>query len=407
MTIISRQTLILMILLSSSLWVGCSKKEQNAKSSTVSEPKIKLHEIEIKVKKDSLSPNQKQLIKQIDEKKMVDSNLLLEIILETHKEEFLQSGFQNQGIEINSPLTNYFDPLLDSLSQGTGPHEFKVAYEKKLLDLHGGQPMKYNKAHTSVFSPVFANRMQCYSGTVLFHLLYGRLKKSAFFEAHQVFIYEDGHVLPGYMSRVDNQWHLFGVETTLGGLAKKIYGPTSGLKGVRVVDAHVALGIEALKDYITNKASVLKTALEKTASLYDIPLEQTESSLSNMSISMDGTLGSGATISDTSFYLNSSLFSFGDSSQVPGGDRERGSVDEFTPKAGTSGSRILSHPGTWKTGLSYQTGPQAPAIPPTTGDMKMEFIPNLNLIDLIFAKENSENEKIYIQLGGIEKFSSL
>ena len=193
-----------------------------------------------------------------------------------------------------------------------------MAYEKNLLDMHGKQPMKYNKAHTSVFSPIFANRMQCYSGTVFFSLLYGRSKKSAFFEANPVFIYEDGHVLPGYMSRVDDQWHLFGIETTLGGPAKKIYGSASGLKGVRVVDAHLALGIEALKNHITNRASVLKIALEKTASLYDIPLEQTETSLSNVSISMDGTLGSGTTVSETSSYLSSSLFSFGDSSQPRG-----------------------------------------------------------------------------------------
>ena len=132
------------------------------------------------------------------------------------------------------------------------------------------------------------------------------------------------------MLEVDSQWHLFGIETTLGGSAKKIYGPASGLKGVRVVDAHLALGIEALKNQITNRASVLKTTLEKTAELYEIPLEQIEGSLSNVSISMDGTLGSGTTTSDTSSYLNSSLFSFGDSSQVPSGDQDRETIEEFT-----------------------------------------------------------------------------
>ena len=350
MTIIPRQTFILMILLCFSLFVSCSKKGSSSNSSIVSEPKIKLHEIGMEVKRDQLSPNQKQLINQIDGKKTVDQDLLLEIILEIHKEEFLKSGFQTS--EINPPLMGYFDPLLDSISQDTGPHGFKTGYEKNILDLHSGQPMKYNKTHTSVFSPVFANRMQCYSGTMFFSLLYRRFKKSDYFDSNPVFIYEDGHVLPGYMTKVDNQWHLFGVETTLGGAAKKIYGPTSGLKGVRVVDAHLALGIEALKNHITNKASVLKTALKRTAELYDIPLEQIETSLSNVSISLDGTLGSGTTVSDTNSYLNSSLFGFGDSSQVPDGDQDRESVDEFTAKPGSSGSRILSDPGNWRNQLS-------------------------------------------------------
>ena len=345
---------ILIIVFCFSLLAGCGSENRGGGCANISivigGPKIKLHEIGMEVKRDQLSPSQKQLINQIDEKKMVDQDLLLEIILEIHREEFLKSGFQPQGSEVNPPFMGHFDPLLNSISQDTGPHEFKVAYEKNLLDLHGGQAMKYNKAHTSVFSPLLANRMQCYSGTVLFHLLYRRLVKSpsSYFKLNPVFIYEDGHVLPGYMSKVDSQWHLFGIETTLSGLAKKIYGPTSGLRGVRVVDAHLTFGIEALKGHITNRASVLKVSLEKTANLYDIPLDKTEGSLSNASISLEGTLGSGTTVSDTSSYLNSSLFSFGDSSQVSGGDQERESVDEFTAEPGSSGSRILSDPGNWR-----------------------------------------------------------
>ena len=376
-------------------FVGChSKKRNHTNSSHVSEPKIKLHEIEVEVKRDQLSPSQIQLISQIDEKKIVDQDLLLEIILETHKEEFLKSGFQAPGAEINPPLIGYFDSLLGSMSQDTGPHEFKTTYEKNLLDQHGGQPMKYNKTHTSVFSPIFANRMQCYSGTVLFNLLYGRLKKSAFFETNQVFIYEDGHVLPGYMSEVDSQWHLFGVETTLGGSAKKIYGPTSGLKGVRVVDAHLALGIEALKSQITNRASVLKTTLEKTAELYEIPLEQIEGSLSNVSISMDGTLGSGTTTSDTSSYLNSSLFSFGDSSQVPSGDQDRETIEEFTAKPGTSGSRILSHPGNWKNEITVHSGTTGGILPGNQSPLNTTVVtdsfqhPFSDNNELVFIKES-------------------
>ena len=214
--------------------------------------------------------------------------------------------------------------------------------------------------------------------------------------------------LPGYMSKVNDQWHMFGIETTLGGAAKKIYGPTSGLRGVRVVDAHLALGIEALKNQITNKALVMKTTLEKTAKLYDIPLEQTETSLSNVSISMDGTLGSGTTVSDTNSYLNSSLFSFGDSSQVPSGDQDRESVDEFTAKPGSSGTSILSDPGNWRNQLTANPGTTGGSLPgsqvpvagpqdPATPQRRWRFSPDPSYIDSLFENNDFENEKIYIK----------
>ena len=238
--------------------------------------------------------------------------------------------------------------------------------------------MKYNRDHTSVFAALFANRMQCYSGTILFNLIYAKLKKSAYSDSNQVFIYEDGHVLPGYMTRIDNQWHLFGIETTLNGLAKKIYGPTSGLQGVRVVDAHVALGVEALKNQITNKAFVVKTALEKTAKLYDIPLDQTEASLSNVFIPIDGFTGS--VTGNTSVYLNAGLFDFGDSSHVPQGDLERETLDEFIAKPGGSGKSILTDPNNWKntTTLNQQGVKTIPQVQGTGGQTKTNGGPNPN-----------------------------
>ena len=111
---------------------GCSsKKEGNANNSNVSEPKIKLHELGIKTDETQLNANQKQLLSQIENKKIADQNLLFEIILEFHKQDFLNNQ-QNFSATIDeNPLMNYFDPLLDSMSSDTGPHEFKVGYEKK------------------------------------------------------------------------------------------------------------------------------------------------------------------------------------------------------------------------------------------------------------------------------------
>ncbi len=364
----SRQSLIMTLTLSALLFMGChSKKPNNPKSS---QPKIKLHELGIETDQTRLNTNQKQLLSRIENKKTVDQNLLFEIILEFHKQDFLKNQQKFPATIDKNPLMTYFNPLLGSMSPETDPHDFKMGYEN-LLALHNQQALKYNRDHTSVFSAIFANRMQCYSGTILFNIIYAKLKKSAYFDSNQVFIYEDGHVLPGYMTKIDNQWHLFGVETTLNGPAKKIYGPTSGLLGVRVVDAYVALGIEALKNQITNKAFVVKTALEKTAKLYDIPLDQTESSLSNVSIPIDSSSGSHTHHhANTDTYLNASLFQFGDSSHVPQGDLERETFDEFIAKPGGSGKSILTDPGNWKnTTTLSQNKPGGQIVPQIQGTL--------------------------------------
>ena len=363
-----KQPLNIITTLSALFLMGCQAENSNSPKS--SQPKIKLHELGIETDKTQLNTNQKKLLSQIENKKNVDQDLLFEIILEMHKQDFLKNQQHSSTAIDKNPLITYFDPLLDSVSNEANPHDFKVGYEKNLLALHNQEALKYNRDYTSVFSALFANRMQCYSGTMLFSLIYARLKKSAYFDSNQVFIYEDGHVLPGYMLKMEGQWHLFGVETTLNGKAKKIYGSTSGLQGVRVVDAHVALGIEALKDRITNKAFVVKTALEKTAKLYDIPLDQTEGSLSNVRIPINGSIGSNAAIENTSAYLDASLFGFGDSSHVPQGDLMRETVDEFIAKPKGSGKNILINPNNWNRQTETHRnqpapGPQATSTPPS------------------------------------------
>ena len=385
-----KQPFIIITILSALFLMGCQAKNSNSPKS--SQPKIKLHELGIETDKIQFNTNQKKLLSQIENKKNVDQDLLFEIILEIHKQDFLRNQKNSSTAIDKTPLMTYFDPLLDSISNEANPHDFKVGYEKNLLTLHKQQALKYNRDYTSVFSALFANRMQCYSGTMLFSLIYAKLKKSAYFDSNQVFIYEDGHVLPGYMLKMEDQWYLFGVETTLNGKAKKIYGPTSGLRGVRVVDAHVALGIEALKDRITNKVFVVKTALEKTAKLYDIPLDQTENSLSNVRIPINGSIGSNAAIENTSVYLNASLFSFGDSSHVPQGDLVRETVDEFIAKPKDSGKNILIDPNNWNNQTETQeSGPTPdPDGPPIRKRNKKEQLKVRINQDLILNEDLSE-----------------
>ena len=324
------------ILLAPFIILSCSSS-QNPK------PKISLYELELEVNQDELSESQKKIVSKINKKDFVGLGLVTKTVLERHKESY-ERGFatdpDNDFSFFEDDLIDHFIDLNEGASKEMDPHDFKMNYEDELYEMHDRNHMMYNKAHVSVFSSVFENRMQCYSGTVLFDILYRQEHGTKYFKKNQVFIYESGHVLPGYVEETSGEFSLFGVETTVRGKAKKIFGPTKDLRGVRVVDAHLAMGLQALNGSILNPQEVLQKALTKTAELYNIPISEIEPELENVLIPFEGEVDNTRVARTTADYLNSSIFSFGDSSRVPSGDRQRLEIDELQPN-GRSGPSSL------------------------------------------------------------------
>ena len=326
----------LKLVLLSVMVISCSKKSPGIK------PHIKLHELGIEVSRSELSENQRKIMLEVDKENVVDLSLVTNAVIERHKWSFL--GHTKSDVEIvkmklgdafkhalslgyaedTSPLQlSAFKPLSKGAA-GMNPHDFKVHYEKAISKMHGGKSMLYNKEHVSVFSSVFANRIQSYSGTILFDILLRDQRGSDYYALNQVFIYENGHVLPGYMLKESGEWVLYGVETIVAGKAKKYFGPSKSLSQVRVVDAHVAMALDALDGKITNPQEVMLAALIKTAVLYDIPLKSIEAGLRYSILSDPSEVSK-----RTAEYLKSSLFSFGSSSSMLSDDIVRPKLDEL------------------------------------------------------------------------------
>jgi hypothetical protein len=158
--------------------------------------------------------------------------------------------------------------------------------------------------------------MQCYSGTYLYELLRRQAGRARFRQGHEVVIFEDGHVLPGYFefSPDGKTKVLVGVETTVaGGGGTELATITASEKSIgnrRVVDAELFALVELLQDDLTNGKQIVDAVLAQTAKEYGFDLSPIEETLSP---------GGGMAAAEM---LNASLFGFGHAN-VPDGDIAR------------------------------------------------------------------------------------
>lgn len=197
--------------------------------------------------------------------------------------------------------------------------------------------LSYNRDHVSLYDYFKEGRMQCYSGTSLFEAVRQLNAPLSPGKNNFVVIFEDGHVLPGFMEKSNEGYHLVGLETTVNGAGKKSYGPASELTGVRVVSANFFMATEIFETQLSNRQHVLKKALELTAQKYGIDLTKSEQSIDAITkfytydVASDGSAAAAdeakvqATLADN---LNSSIFAFG-APNTPAGDQPRATAEEI------------------------------------------------------------------------------
>ncbi len=146
------------------------------------------------------------------------------------------------------------------------PHHIKVELDTLLEQLHGRAP-RYNRNATAPLAPMQRNLLQCSSSTLFFELA-RRFAPNAYspYDGSPVIILQSGHVLPGYTLRdYNNNWHLYGVETTASGEARLYFGTTANLDNTTYIvhaDHYIDLlvhGAEA-SDLLTVAQTALLTA---------------------------------------------------------------------------------------------------------------------------------------------------
>lgn len=189
--------------------------------------------------------------------------------------------------------------------------DVKITYEDLLARENQGISLIYNKDNVRVTDPILNNKIQCYSGTLLFNAI-NELSEKAF--KNTVVIFTAGHVLPGYIEQKGSELYLKGIESTAEGRAIINYRQTKDIKGdIRVFDAKQFLLAELLKDETANARDLYNQML-KSVKRYGVntenfmPLDDSKSTSSNTQ-------------------LNSTMFAFG-TANVPSGDQTREVFEE-------------------------------------------------------------------------------
>lgn len=199
--------------------------------------------------------------------------------------------------------------------EAIGPHDFKVQFDSKIeTEFLGGDKIKYHPEAWALQHPMSAGKIQCYGGTNLFATL-NSLRNAP--TDNLVFIYETGHVLPGYIVVENNEMVLKGIEMTAAGRAEINYGPTANIAGdIRVLDAKQVMLVELFRDSEFDWDSTVKSMLE-TVQAYGFKTEEMKSFETKVA-KVDTVFSSDQ--------LNSTFFGFGEVDAKP---KPRTSIDKM------------------------------------------------------------------------------
>ena len=218
---------------------------------------------------------------------------------------------------------NSYDEFLsilnDNLSETEEPvpvDSFKEIYETKISNIyHKGQPLLYNRRAFSLTQPLLENRVQCYSGSLLFYML---TELSGLTDTSRFALFTKGHVLPGILS--DNGDELWGIESTAEGKGLVKFGSVPEISGnIRIVEMYPFLLIELLKSEISNFPDLYAES-QKALKKYGFSIENLYPLVQDTSHHVKKNSGSYDV-------LNKTPFGFG-SVNVPPGDRKRGKITE-------------------------------------------------------------------------------
>lgn len=199
--------------------------------------------------------------------------------------------------------------------EAIGPHDFKVQFDSKIESNYlNGDKIKYHPEAWALQHPMSDGEIQCYSGTNLFATL-NSLRNAP--TDNLVFIYETGHVLPGYIVVENNEMVLKGIEMTAAGRAEINYGPTANIAGeIRVLDAKQVMLVELFRDSEFDWDSTVKSMLE-TVQAYGFKTEEMKSFETKVA-KVDTVFSSDQ--------LNSTFFGFGEVDAKP---KQRTSIDKM------------------------------------------------------------------------------
>lgn len=189
----------------------------------------------------------------VDFEKVVNASLKLN--LERRHSDFSYEAVLNRIDKINEKVNT------------NDAFEFKNNFEQQLEDILGSS-IKYSMSNPSVANMLFDKKMQCISGTMTYLVARTKDHNADFIHKdYQVVIHTAGHIQPGIVVQdKNNDWHLYGIETTTEGKSLVYFGLASDQdpSQVRVLNALDFLLIDVFQKNLTQRKELITEAYERT-----------------------------------------------------------------------------------------------------------------------------------------------
>lgn len=217
----------------------------------------------------------------INLKQPVSHQLISKLLIEEHQKEYnLRKDKDVMIVDFNHFMDTISSVEKKNLTSIDSLISLKPAYESKLSKYHESlghdSETQYFYKAVSVFDVQQENLLQCYSGTVLNQLVTRSLQTGVEFQAgNRVVIFEEGHVMSGFVVDGEDGFRLYGIETTASGEGIIDFGLTREIKDmeiapIQVADASEFAVIEIYKFDLDNSHEVAIQALENAKKKYNI-----------------------------------------------------------------------------------------------------------------------------------------
>ncbi len=297
--------------------LGCEDKSSNSKMINESTKPIDLSELNLNsnnVRMLTLNSKQLGLLSEIENNE-IRSKTIIDSLLITQKKIFL--SFQvdpNILIPNESEILDLIRKYLSEIDFNQNLNTIKNLFEIQLIK--DKVELQFNHDQPSIWSIILNQKIQSYSGTLLFEMIRRFRPESLFQKDNSVVIFTDSDVMSGYLKWDGKKsFRLKGIKLDGNNLSEIDFGYVDSLSGVRIVDSDIFLITEIFKNQITNPLIVFKNGLNLTAEKYNLPLEQMESTVTNPllklnyeSFDSEAALTLGLRLKDP---MTLSIFSFG------------------------------------------------------------------------------------------------
>jgi hypothetical protein len=208
----------------------------------------------------NLTPSELEVLRRVQSGKELNSASVISALLEAN-EDSGSDDIEDRAERIEKYSAPETWPVsLRKLSEQVSVKDkwnAKVRYEKS-IESRTGKPIRYQKNSVHLDQVFEDGLMQCFSGTLLNHLIWREKTMSqpeAFAKLRWVAIYEKGHVLPGFIEKNKaGKPELYGIESTLAGKALGRYGEISKIqKPLRILDGDAFALLEIFKNRLDSQ----------------------------------------------------------------------------------------------------------------------------------------------------------